>query len=270
MTTPIIYYGGKTTMLQHIIPIIPEHNIYSEVFFGGGAVFFAKRKAANETINDKLGIVVNFYRTLKRDYKRLKGMIDETLMSREQFEKARLIMKQSEWFSDLEKAWAFWIITNFSYSNKIGGGFKYSKDKGFTPAALMKKKKAEFTDALVRRIEDANIECADALWVLNKRDCKESFHFIDPPYCGSDQGHYRGWTETNEAELLETISHLKGKFILSNNPTPGVLASIEKNGWWSKQFKIQNAGVKAKNRAKVEILVANFTPIGAHTLPFEN
>ena len=40
--TPISYYGGKQTMLPHILPLIPEHAIYTEAFFGGGAVFWAK------------------------------------------------------------------------------------------------------------------------------------------------------------------------------------------------------------------------------------
>lgn len=39
LKTPISYYGGKQSMLKHILPIIPEHTIYVEPFFGGGAVF---------------------------------------------------------------------------------------------------------------------------------------------------------------------------------------------------------------------------------------
>lgn len=29
MRTPITYYGGKQTMLKHIMPLIPKHEIYS-------------------------------------------------------------------------------------------------------------------------------------------------------------------------------------------------------------------------------------------------
>jgi site-specific DNA-adenine methylase len=32
--TPITWYGGKQTMLKHILPAIPEHKIYVEPFFG--------------------------------------------------------------------------------------------------------------------------------------------------------------------------------------------------------------------------------------------
>lgn len=30
MRTPISYYGGKQTMLKHILPLIPPHRIYTE------------------------------------------------------------------------------------------------------------------------------------------------------------------------------------------------------------------------------------------------
>lgn len=43
MKTPISYYGGKQSMLTTILPLIPEHSIYVEPFFGGEAVFFWQR-----------------------------------------------------------------------------------------------------------------------------------------------------------------------------------------------------------------------------------
>ncbi|MEG1485585.1 MAG: DNA adenine methylase [Bacteroidales bacterium] len=42
MKTPISYYGGKQTLLKHILPLIPEHSLYTEAFAGGYAVLFAK------------------------------------------------------------------------------------------------------------------------------------------------------------------------------------------------------------------------------------
>lgn len=42
MKTPISYYGGKQTLLKHILPLIPKHKLYTEAFCGGAAVLFAK------------------------------------------------------------------------------------------------------------------------------------------------------------------------------------------------------------------------------------
>ena len=52
MKTPISYYGGKQTLLKHILPLIPKHKLYTEAFCGGAAVLFAKRPADGEVIND--------------------------------------------------------------------------------------------------------------------------------------------------------------------------------------------------------------------------
>ena len=43
--TPITYYGGKLNLIKQILPLIPKHRIYTEAFFGGGAIFFAKEQA---------------------------------------------------------------------------------------------------------------------------------------------------------------------------------------------------------------------------------
>ena len=41
MKTPISYYGGKQSILKHILPLIPEHILYPEAFCGGCSVLFA-------------------------------------------------------------------------------------------------------------------------------------------------------------------------------------------------------------------------------------
>jgi len=63
---------------------VPVHNnyYYYEGFFAGGSLFWAKDQVKNETINDKLDLVINFYGTLKLRYRPLKLLMDATLISR--------------------------------------------------------------------------------------------------------------------------------------------------------------------------------------------
>ena len=74
--TPISYYGGKQNMVSTILPLIPKHRIYTEAFFGGGAIFFAKEKSDAEIINDVHTMVVNFYEVVKSDFTTLKQKIE--------------------------------------------------------------------------------------------------------------------------------------------------------------------------------------------------
>lgn len=81
MKTPITYWGGKQQLSETILRLIPTHKQYNEPFFGGGAIFFAKEPSECEFINDINCEMVNFYRTLKRDFEQLKIEIDCTLHS---------------------------------------------------------------------------------------------------------------------------------------------------------------------------------------------
>mgnify|MGYP000216877373 CR=1 FL=1 len=68
MKTPITYYGGKQTLLKYLLPLIPQHKLYCEPFFGGGAVFFAKPKSDVEVININY-INEAYERVIKSDVK---------------------------------------------------------------------------------------------------------------------------------------------------------------------------------------------------------
>jgi len=106
LKTPITYWGGKQKMLDYILPLIPTHSIYTEAFFGGGAVFWAKEPAKVEFINDKNAEIINFYRVLKQDFPKLKREIDVTLHSEFQQKQAKSIYLNPEGHNEIKRAWA--------------------------------------------------------------------------------------------------------------------------------------------------------------------
>ena len=65
---PILKWaGGKTQLLEHLLPKIPkEYNKYIEPFFGGGALFFAL-KPNNSIIADSKPELINLYRVIAKD-----------------------------------------------------------------------------------------------------------------------------------------------------------------------------------------------------------
>jgi DNA adenine methylase len=268
MKTPIIYYGGKTTLLPDLLPLVPDHKVYTETFFGGGAMFWAKNMAQNETINDKLDFVVNFYKVLQSDFKKLKQLISASCFSRNDHDKALLIYRNHRLFNAVEKAWALWLLSNLSHGNKLGGGMKYSNDQYTCVPKVMKKAKDMFTDQMLARIENAHIENQDAIKILIRRDVKDAFHFIDPPYPNADQGHYAGYGWNDLEALLQLLGNIKGKFMLTNYPSQMLDKYIEENNWWNRKIQINNKGMRKDGRSKTEIIVCNYKPIGTHELPF--
>lgn len=258
--TPVSYYGGKQKMIYHIVPLMPKHQVYTEAFFGGGTVYWAKPSVENETINDRLDYVVNFYQILKSRFDELKVMIDSSLMSRTLHKRAMAAMKADQ-IDPVERAWAFWYVTNFSFAHKIGGGLKYGRDPKTVEADILHRKKERFTEALQKRIEHTYIENIDGIEVIKKRDCKAAFHYVDPPCPGSQQGHYSGYGWDEYEDLLKALSKTKGKFMLSNYPSELLDKYIRDNGWKARVVKREIRLSQGKSdKVKSEMMVMNYNP----------
>lgn len=256
MKTPISYYGGKQAMLKHILPIIPSHKVYVEPFFGGGAVFWAKSPSQVEIINDYNSSVSNFYQQLKSNFPALKKLVDATPYSREVYRTALSIYHAPYAFDQVQRAWAFWVCTIQGFSNKIGS-WRASNTTNKESSANENKKRS-FDQSLSNRLSHTQIENKDALELIKKLDSPQTFFYLDPPYVGSDQGHYGGYTQEHFNALLKSISQIKGKFLLSSYPN-GELQKFTKTHQWHSQNKVmQLSASQDKTRQKQEILTANY------------
>lgn len=257
MKTPITYYGGKQTLIKYLLPLIPQHRMYCEPFFGGGAVFFAKRKSDVEVINDINGEVINFYRVIKTKFSELQKEIQSTLHSRELYKKAMEIYKNPEKYSDVKRAWALWTATNQGFAGLIGS-WGFGKDDS-KEAALANKRDA-FTKDYEQRLTKVQVESNNAIKVINRCDDKETFIYADPPYIGSDQGHYKGYTESDYRELLDTLAKVKGKFLLSSYPSKILTEYINKYKWKVQRITKSVAVTKHTDKLKTEMIVMNYDP----------
>ena len=262
MKTPITYYGGKISMVDIILPMFPKHIHYCEPFTGGGAIFFAKPKSKGESINDIDNRVVNFYRVMKTKEKfyQLQEMIQATPHSESDYKKSKTILKDTT-FSDVERAWAFWVQTNMSFGKKIGGGFTFDK-KGKTTKGTANKKK-DFTDKYLLRLEKTEIFQRDAVELIKLKDDKDTFFYCDPPYINTNQGHYKGYTKENYTDLLNTLSNIKGKFLLSSYPDDILKKYVSKYNWNYEEIKMSLCAGNSKDTngirdKKTECLTWNY------------
>jgi DNA adenine methylase len=78
----------------------------------------------------------------------------------------------------------------------------------------------------------------------------------------ADQGHYRGYSENDFIQLLDVLSKIKGKFLLSCYPSDLVNEYIGKCGWHHKSVeKVITASIvnaSGKREKKTELLIANY------------
>lgn len=257
MRPPLTYYGGKQRLAGEIIRRIPEHTLYASVFAGGAAEFFAKEPSEIEILNDTNKEVMNFYHMVKTKFIDLEKMIRISLHSRSLHSDAAVIYAASHLFSDIQRAWAVWILAAQSFSSMLDGTWGYDKTRNQTTKKVESKKLA-FTEEYAIRLQNVQLECADALYIIRSRDTPKSFFYCDPPYFNSDCGHYGGYTKGDFQTLLNALTDIEGKFLLSSYPSPELTAFTVARGWHTVQFEQQVSVNKGSGKKKIEVMTANY------------
>ncbi|HTB32795.1 MAG TPA: DNA adenine methylase [Bacteroidia bacterium] len=260
MKPPLSYYGGKQLMKKEILPLIPPHKLYCEPFFGGGAIFFAKERSEIEVINDNNGELINFYKVVKTQFKELEQEIKVSLSSRELHRKACVIYQYPDFFTEVARAWAVWVLATQSYGSILGSTWNFSKNTN-SPERKTHNKRLASVEQYAKRLENTQIENREAIYTIRSRDSAESFFYVDPPYIGSHQGHYRGYEKIDFEKLLIQLSEIKGKFLLSSYPFEILAKYAKENNWHQKKIvkQVCMAGnPKVKMKTKMEVLTANY------------
>ncbi|GHV78204.1 restriction endonuclease subunit M [Spirochaetia bacterium] len=259
MRTPLSYYGGKQQLATRILGMIPEHQIYCEPFCGGAAIFFSKEPSKVEIINDTNGEIINFYEVLKRDFPALEREIEISLHSRKQHRQARVIYDNPDMFDRIKRAWAVWMLANGSYGCMLDGGFGYDRTGG--TSKKLANKRSGFTADYAIRLQKVQIECCGALRIIHSRDTPETFFYLDPPYVGSDQGHYDGYTQMDFDAPLGILEAIQGKFLLSSFHNTSLAKFSRRKDWHTVEFRLSSSMTHGNGktvREKVEVLTANY------------
>jgi DNA adenine methylase len=88
----------------------------------------------------------------------------------------------------------------------------------------------------------------------------QAFFYLDPPYYNSDMGHYDGYTIEDFEMLLNQLSKLEGRFLLSSYPSIILSKFVEENGW-HQMYVNQTVSVsrnKSNLKKKQEVLTSNY------------
>ena len=122
---------------------------------------------------------------------------------------------------------------------------------------VIRNKRAPFTEELAQRIQDVQLECCDALKLIRSRDDKNTLFYIDPPYVGSDQGHYDGYSSRIMEKQATSFTNVKlGR-------TARITASFKyhySSPLWNKQLTVE---AKENNWHQIELKMAK--PMSAQT-----
>ena len=202
---PILKWaGGKSQMLDVLLPKVPTHyGKYIEPFFGGGALFFALRPE-NAVIADSNPELVNLYTQIRDHVEDVISTLAGYKNEREQF----LQVRSLDW-TKLPPADA---AARTIYLNKtcFNGLYRVNRRGQFnTPFGKYKNPKicdAQALRAASKALRNAMIVCGDYATVLAEYAEPDDFVFLDPPYIPvSEYSDFKRYTK----EQFGIADHLR-------------------------------------------------------------
>lgn len=277
---PIKSQGIKTKLVPWINDLILTSGTdlnarWIEPFFGTGVVGFNSPMRGAHIVGDTNPHIINFYRAVQnvevtqytmRAYleaeSRLLAQADDDGYAHFRLVRDRFNREHSPYdFVFLSRA-GFNGMMRFNRHGDWNIPFCKKPDR-FAPAYVTK---------ICNQIEHVACIIKRKQWEFNNVPFAETIEraepgdiiYCDPPYFGRYVDYYNGWTEQDEHELFEALSHTRAKFILStwhhNDFRPNEM--IER--YWNRfnvttREHFYHGGGHIENRhAIVEALVFNF------------
>lgn len=219
---PIMRYpGGKARIAPWILAHMPPHQVYVEPFFGGGSVFFAKRRASVEVVNDLDDRVVNLYRVLRESPDELIRLVTLTPYSLTEYQASNDLTDDP-----IENARRFLVRVWMAHGGKLGsisgwrrgwgGGTDGRRGSSATVWAGLPGRLAVVVD----RLTDVMIDHRPAVDVITGWALPDCVVYADPPYPLSTRNRtnrlYRHeMTDQEHIDLLTILKAHPGPVLLS-------------------------------------------------------
>lgn len=229
------YPGGKWRISDWIINHFPQHKVYVEPFFGSGACFFKKSPAYIETINDLNGDIVNLFRVCREYPDKLATLINLTPFSREEFENC---YEHTDEPIEQARRTLVRYHQSFGTSNCTKKSWRNVQTYGGPRCATMWNDLPNIIFECCERLKQAQIECIDALQLIERYDDENTLIYCDPPYLKNLRKKNMYEVEMDDEkhiELLNILKKSKSKIILSGYDND--LYNKYLNNWQTDEIK---------------------------------
>ncbi len=256
MKSFLAYMGGKSLLAKKIIPRIPEHKCYVEVFAGAAWLLFEKNEDASdvEIINDINLDLVTLYRVVKHHLEEFIRYFKWILVARDEFQ--RFFKEAPETLTDIQRAVRFYYLLKLGYAARI-------KSPSFSIATTSKPRLnllriEEELSAVHLRLTRVYIENKPYADVISRFDKPDTFYYIDPPYYGCEDYYGKDiFFREDFLKLREVLSDISGKFMMSINDVAEIRDLFKGYNIESVQTSYSAGGANHKKRVN-ELLIMNY------------
>jgi DNA adenine methylase len=218
------WYGGKFNHLDWLLPLLPPCHHYCEPYGGSAAVLLNREPSPVETYNDIDGEVVNFFRVLRNQHRRLTKAIAFTPFSREEF--CLAVSTNGQRISQLERARRFFVRarqarTGLAQTASLGrwANCRNTSRAGMSGVVSRWLGSVEALPQIAERLLRVQIENRPATDVIILYDDDNTLFYCDPPYPHESRGDPKAYLFEMDNEqhraLAEALSRIKGKAAVS-------------------------------------------------------
>ncbi len=269
INSPIKWVGGKSRLRKYILPLIPEHSCYVDVFGGAGWVLFGKKPSKVEILNDIDQELINFFRIVKHRPEELIESFEWELVSRAEFN--RLAELDLSKLDEIQRAHRFFYIIMAGWGGELNyPRFATSISDGGHGNRLFGaiKRLRKRIEPVHERLQSVIIENLAWQKCIDKYDRDKVVMYLDPPYPsnGANYKHnMRSWSE--HQELAERLSKTTCKWLLSSYNNAEVRELYD--GYHFTSIKSFSGMANKKNGTSRtlndELVITNFMPNGDMT-----
>lgn len=231
------YYGGKNLIGGWISQYVPDGGMpYCEPFAGSAGLLFRRTRAQIEVLNDIDTVLINAYRAVQSDNGTLQHMIEYTLNSRKEVERAGEIIKLFRGGKDVDRVSLAWakIVAHW-----LGISGIESTTNGRW-AARLRPKRSSFLrfkndyQKIKRRLENVILENSDGVDCIKKWDNPDAVFYLDPPYLSETRKSKKVYAHETSYEdhkrIIEAILNCKGAVVISGYQNE-LYNTLEHHGW---------------------------------------
>jgi len=231
MRSPITWVGGKGKMISYLLPMIPRHRTYVEVFGGGASLLFAKQPSKIEVYNDLNSGLFIFFKVLRNNFNEFYQKIKLTPNSREHY---YYCLNTWETCGDeVEKAYRWFCVARMSFGGKFGHGWGYQ----ITDASHNRNFIIRILPEINKRLLNVQVENQDFRIILKVYDTPETFFYLDPPYVTNTKKtkfYKHEMSDQDHSDLVKILKNIRGKVLLSGYPNE----IYDKLNWDTKEFNV--------------------------------
>jgi DNA adenine methylase len=223
-------------MVAKLLPLIPPHKIWVEVFGGGMSLTLAKKPSPVEVYNDLDSGLCNFFRVLRdpEKFARFYHLVAFTPYSREEFNFCRETW--SECGDEVERAYRWFVVARMSFSGTFAMSWRFGVTyscRGMAGAPSGWLSTLEMLPAIHERLMRVQVENQDFRTLIPTYDAPDTCFYCDPPYVletRSGGGYRHEMTMDDHLKLVGLLLNVNGMVILSGYRHE-VYAPLEDAGW---------------------------------------